>query len=151
MTTLSIVLIIIFSLIGIFFIYSSKRLIKGIINYRKLGKEEFMRRLKEGAEGITPAQKTKAEINGNIIVLIGIIVGLIVTPIVRIENLWYWVEIILLGSLVITCVQLLGKWQLYKVQKQQDEIMKSLNSQDGSNNQLNQEAENECYNSNYKK
>jgi len=101
-------------------------LIKLIKNYRELGHNEFMRRLKEGFEKISPSQKIKAELNGTIIVLIGIVVGLIVTPIVRIEGVWYWAELILFGSLIITLFQLLGKWQLYQIQKKQDEILKKL-------------------------
>lgn len=108
------------------------RITKWIINYKKLGHKEFMERLKKGAENITPTQKTKAELSGTIITLIGVTIGLIATTIVRIDGVWYWVCLILLGSWIITFFSLLGKWQLYRIQKKQDEIMKELNNQGGS-------------------
>lgn len=104
-----------------------KAFVRIIRNYRKLGHEEFMRRLKDGAERITPLQKTKVELKGIIITTIGILAGLIATPIVRINGVWFWVELILIGSLIISLFQLLGKWQLYRIQKKQDEIMNQLN------------------------
>ncbi len=105
-------------------------IIKGTIriikNYRKLGKKEFFKRLKEGAERITPIQKTKAEIRGNIISLAGILTGLIATPIIRISGVWFWVEVVLLGALILQVVAILGKWQLYNLYKKQDKIMEEL-------------------------
>jgi len=115
---------------GFFLIRALIIIIRGpiriISNYRKLGRKEFMKRLGEGFEKITPAQRSKGELRGIIISIIGIIIGLIVTPIIRIEGVWYWVEVILLGSLILTIFQLIGKLQLYKVQKKQDEIIQSL-------------------------
>ena len=105
-------------------------IVKGVIrvikNFIKLGRKEFMKRLKGGFERITPAQRSKGELIGIIISLVGIVLGLVVIPIVRINGVWYWVELILVGSLILTGLQLLGKCQLYKVQKKQDEIMKEL-------------------------
>lgn len=126
MSFLSIILLVIFFIVGSFFLWSLKRLIKGIINYHKLGKKEFMKRLKDGFESITPAQRSKGEINGIIISLIGNILGLVVTPIIRIDGVWYWVELILLGGLVITIFSLIGKWQLYLAQKKQEDIINKL-------------------------
>ena len=118
---------------GYFLIKALKRIVKGIRNYRKLGKEEFMKRLIEGAEKITPTQKTRAELSGLIISQIGIICGLIVLPIIRLKNIWWWGEILLVGAFIIGLFGILGKWQLYRIQKKQDDIMKEL--------ELNQEQE----------
>ncbi len=101
-------------------------LIKLISNYIKLGHKEFWRRFKEGTEKITPTQKTKGELSGIIIIAIGIIIGLIVTPIIKISGVWYWAELILLGSLIMVLFQLMGKLQMYKIQKEQDKIMEEL-------------------------
>lgn len=101
------------------------RLVK---NYRKLGKKEFMERLNEGVQKITPTQKVRAELNGLIINMIGMIAGLVATPIFKIQGVWFWVEIILAGSLLLTGFQFLGKWQMYILQKKQDEIMRKLES-----------------------
>jgi hypothetical protein len=101
-------------------------LIRIIKNFRKLGRKEFMNKLKDGVERISPIQKTKAELRGMIITLLGIITGLIATPIIRVKGVWFWVEIILVGSFIISIVQLISKMQLYSVQKKQDEIIKSL-------------------------
>ncbi len=102
-------------------------IIKLIKNYRKLGKEEFWKRFREGVEQITPTQRTKGEINGLVIMLIGLTLGLIATPIIRLEGIWFWIEIILFGSLTMTIFQLIGKLQLYKNYKAQDKIMEELN------------------------
>jgi hypothetical protein len=103
-----------------------KGLIRIIKNYRKLGRKEFFNRLRDGTERITPTQKTRAELIGIIISTVGLLVGVIVMPIYRIKGVWVWVEITLIGGLIIELVQLLSKIQLYKLNKKQDEIMKSL-------------------------
>lgn len=128
-SNLTIVLIIIFSLIGIFFLKSLSSIFRLIKNYGKLGHKEFMDRFKEGFEMITPTQKTKAELNGIIITLIGIIIGIIVTIKIRLENVWYWILIILAGSFLMTLFQLISKWQLYQIQKKQDDIITKLNQE----------------------
>jgi hypothetical protein len=61
---------------------------------------------------------------------IGSLVGVIVTPIVRITGFWYWIEILLVGSFILNGFGLLGKWQVYQIQKKQDEVMKSLDLDD---------------------
>lgn len=131
MTTLSIILIIVFALIGLFFLRTLYKFVKRLINliksYRKLGGEEFMKKAKEGAEMITPFQQTRVNLTGQIITFIGILAGCVVTPIVRINGIWWWMLIILGGSLVIQGVALFGTWQKYRVLKKQDEIMKELN------------------------
>lgn len=126
---LSIILIVIFILITFFAFKTLKRVIKAIINFRKLGKEEFMKRLNYGFETITPAQRTKGELNGVIISLIGILIGLIVTPIVRLEGIWWWAEIILAGSFIVIAFSLLSTWQKYIGYKKQDDLIKKLNEE----------------------
>lgn len=103
-----------------------RRVIKGIINYKKLGKEEFKRRLNEGFMNITPTQKTKGEIKGIIISLTGMIAGIVVLSIFRIEHVWFWAIASLGGGIIITIWQLIGKVQQYKLLKKQDEIFKQL-------------------------
>jgi hypothetical protein len=61
------------TLIATYFLYRAlKRIVKGIISYRKLGKEEFKKRLKEGFESITPTQKSKGELQGLWIMQLGL-------------------------------------------------------------------------------
>lgn len=114
------------SIAAYFLLKALKRIITGLKNLAELGAEEFMRRLKDGAERISPLQKTKAELNGIVISFIGLVVGFVATPIIRIEGVWFWVEIVLTGSLILTGTQLLSKLQLHAIQKKQDEVMKSL-------------------------
>ena len=122
------------SLIAIYFLYKAlRRIIKGIISYRKLGKEEFIKRLQKGFDGITPTQRVKGELNGVYITLLGMVTGLVVVPIVRLTGIWYWAELLLLGGLVMTVWQLIGKLQQYRILKKQDEIMKELEEQNANN------------------
>jgi len=114
-------------LVLVYFLYKpSKRVIRGIINYRKLGKEEFMKRLKRGFEEISPLTKVKAELRGLIISIIGIVIGLIVVPIIAVKGFWYWIEIGLFGTLILTVFQLIGKIQEYIVIKKQDDMIKEI-------------------------
>jgi len=113
-----------------FLIRALIRIVKGIISYRKLGKQEFMKRLKKGFDDITPTQRTKGEINGIVISLMGMVLGLIIVPIFRIEHFWFWIELSLLGGVIITGWQLIGKLQQLRVLKKQDEIMEELNKQE---------------------
>jgi hypothetical protein len=114
-------------LAGYFLLRALKRIVKGIISYRKLGKEEFMKRLKDGFDAITPTQKTRGELKGIIISLVGMVLGLIMLAIFRIEHIWFWVELSLLGGAIITTWQLIGKLQQYRILKKQDKIMEELN------------------------
>lgn len=92
-------------------------LIRIIKKYKELGHKEFMKRLKEGAEKITPLQQTKATLQGSWIITIGIVFGIVANAIIRIKGFWYWVEIILVGSLFVQGVSLLGTYQKYWVLK----------------------------------
>jgi len=79
----------------------------------KKGKEltfkEFMGRWKEGFSNITPLQKTKTQLFGTKISLLGVFLGLIIS-IIGYKNLW-WVGLILLGALINMGVQYLGLTQ----------------------------------------
>jgi len=116
--------------IASYFLYRAlKRIIKGIINYRKLGREEFVKRLKDGFDAITPTQRTRGELNGIVVSLIGLLIGAIVVPIYRVEGFWYWVEISLIGGVILTVWQLIAKVQQYRILKKQDKIMEDLQKQ----------------------
>lgn len=114
-------------LVSYYLFRTLRRIIKGIINFRKLGKEEFMKRLKDGFDSITPTQRTKGELKGIVISLIGMILGIIMMAIFRIEHIWFWVEFSLGGGAIITIWQLIGKMQNYRMLKKQDKIMEELN------------------------
>ena len=119
-------------LVCLYFLYKAgKRIIKGIISYRTLGKEEFKKRLKGGFESITPTQKTKGELTGLIISQLGILLGLIINPIYRIGNLWISIELIFIGGFLVNGFGLWGKWQQHNLNKKQDEILKSLEKENG--------------------
>lgn len=114
---------------GYFLLKAIIRIVKGIISFRKLGKKEFMIRLKDGFDSITPTQRTKGEIRGIVISLIGMILGIVMMAIFRIKGVWFWVEFSLLGGTIITAFQLIGKIQQYRILKKQDKIMEELNKE----------------------
>ena len=114
-------------LIALYFLFKAlRRIVKGIISYRTLGKKEFLERLKKGFDDITPTQRTRGELNGIAISLIGLVTGFIIMLVFRIEHIWYWVSASLLGGSILTTWQLIGKLQQYRILKKQDEIIKSL-------------------------
>ena len=71
--------------------------------------KEFMRRWKEGIQKVTPFQQIKINLVGNVLVVIGVIIGLITSSMLGI----WWLFIILLGSLFLTSMGLLGNIQKY--------------------------------------
>lgn len=73
--------------------------------------KEFFKRWKAGIEGITPFQQVKTQMNGTMIMLLGITCGLVIC-LFNLKNLW-WLFIILLGGLFNTSVQLLSQYQIY--------------------------------------
>lgn len=85
-----------------------------------------MRRLKDGFDSISPTTRTRAEIKGIVISLTGMILGLVIMVIYRIERVWFWVSLSLLGGVVLTVWQLIGKMQNYRMLKKQDKIMEEL-------------------------
>ncbi len=79
----------------------------------KLTFKEFMTRWKGGIENVTPLQKTKIQLTGTKITLLGLFLGLCVS-IYGWKNLW-WVGIILIGALINTGVQYLATKQQKKL------------------------------------
>lgn len=89
--------------------------------------KEFLKRWKKGIEGITPLQQAKMNLLGIWITVTGIITGIIVNLLIRMENIWYWVLIILIGSLILTLVQMIGIYQKYSKFKQIEKAMVEVN------------------------
>jgi hypothetical protein len=91
----------------------------------KLKFKEFFKLWKRGINGITPIQTAKSQVMGNIIVLVGIISGIIINCLTRIENQWVWIVIVLSGSLIITSLNQVGYLQKYwRLKLIKDEINK---------------------------
>jgi len=95
----------------------------------ELSFKQFMKRWGKGIEGITPLQQVTTQLLGIWITITGVIAGIVVNALVRMEGVWWWVEIILVGSLIVTAVSLLGLYQKYKIYKRVDEEMKKLNEE----------------------
>ena len=96
-------------------------------NKEKLSLKEFLKRWKRGIEGITPLQSTKTQLSGIWITITGIIAGIIVNCLVRIKNQWWWILIILIGSLILVGINFLTTWQKYLRLKEIDNQIKQLN------------------------
>jgi hypothetical protein len=88
----------------------------------KLTFKQFMRKWKQGVEGITPIQQTKTTLLSYPLVLMGIITGLVI---MSLRKEW-WLVIILGGSLPMTLMGLLSTWQKYKQMKKVYDAMKEL-------------------------
>lgn len=88
--------------------------------------KEFFKRWKEGIEGITPLQQAKTSLMGNWIVLSGIVAGMVINVLVRMKDQWWWIEIILAGSLVLVVIQMISGFQKYWRIKEVDKQMKEL-------------------------
>lgn len=91
---------------------------------KELSFKEFISRWKDGVEGITPLQQTKTQMMGTWISITGILAGIVVNALIRLKNVWWWLEIILIGSLIITSVSMIGMYQKYLMQKKSEELMK---------------------------
>ncbi len=80
----------------------------------KLKFKEFIKRWKSGVEGITGLQQKKMQLMGIWITISGVIAGIVVNALIRVKNMWWWMEIILVGSLILILIQFLGTYQAYK-------------------------------------
>ena len=107
--------------------------VRGVINnsiiYKMRDKEgnylttkEFFERWKEGIQKITPLQQTKISLQGVLLVLVGVIIGLISTFMTAV----WWLFIVLIGSLFLTSVNLIGTLQRYFALKKLDEEFKAM-------------------------
>lgn len=96
------------------------------IHGEKLGYKEFMKRWKLGIEGITPLQQAKTNLLGNWIVLSGIVSGMIINALIRMKEQWWWIEIILGGSLILTSMSMVSGFQRYWKFKETDKIQKQF-------------------------
>jgi hypothetical protein len=92
----------------------------------KLTFKQFIQRWKVGVQGITPLQSTKTQLMGIWITITGIIAGIVVNILIRLENMWWWILIILLGSLILTGIQFLTTLQKYWKFKLIDIQMKEI-------------------------
>jgi len=112
--------------IGFILIIITRVKLRGFFWKTKDGSElsfkQFMKRWKNGVEGITPLQQTKTTLWSYPLVLGGIITGIIIM-ILRRE---WWLLIILCGSLPMTLMGLLSTWQKYIQQKKIYDTMKEL-------------------------
>jgi len=91
--------------------------------------KQFFKRWGKGIEGITPLQQSKTQLFGTWIVISGIIAGIMINILTRIKNQWYWITIVLMGSLIISSISMVGIYQKYKIQKRVEQTMKELNEQ----------------------
>lgn len=121
-----------FLIITIIKIWKRKYFAKDI-HGNKLSFRSFMKKWKEGIEGITPLQQAKTSVLGTWIIISGLIGGISIMAIIRPENTWWWFLVILTGSLIVTTIQLIGSLQKLwkfkeqeKIQKQFEKSMKKL-------------------------
>ena len=89
--------------------------------------KNFFVRWGQGIEGITPLQQSKTQIMGLWIVVSGVLAGMIINALVRMSDQWWWIEVVLAGSLVLTTVQFISTYQRYRKFKITDKVMKELN------------------------
>ena len=97
---------------------------------KEVGFKQFMKRWKVGIEGITPLQQAKTNLMGNWITLTGIVSGIVINALVRVSHQWVWIEIVLLGSLILVVIQMIGGlqkyWRFKTIDKAQKEMEESL-------------------------
>jgi hypothetical protein len=87
----------------------------------ELSYTEYMARWKKGIEGITPLQQTKGQLNSTYIMLLGILLGFVVT-LFNFEGLW-WLSIILGGAIFNTGISALGLWQKKKLMERMENLI----------------------------
>jgi len=83
----------------------------------KLTTKEFFSRWKEGIKSVTPLQQVKISLMGNLFVVVGVIIGLITTFILK----TWWLFIILCGSFFLTSMACLANFQKYIILKEINE------------------------------
>ena len=132
------------SLFGLVFLYKIIKVRKrGFfakdVEGREVKTKQFFKRWKKGIEGITPLQQSITNLVGNWIVLSGILGGMIINALVRMENQWIWIEVILGGSLILVVMQLIGGIQKYWRFKEINKLQKDLEKQTEENNKKDDE------------
>lgn len=94
--------------------------------------KEYGERFKEGLQKIDAKQQTKISLRGNIIMTIGLFIGLFVT----FAQIW-WLFIILCGATINNLVALLGTWQRLKalssIEETNEELREELLKGGGEN------------------
>ena len=93
---------------------------------KEVGIKSFFKRWKDGIEGITPLQQAWTNLLGNWITLTGVLSGMVINALVRVEHQWIWIEIVLLGSLILIVIQMIGGLQKYWRFKIIEEATKGL-------------------------
>lgn len=91
----------------------------------KLTFKQFMSRWKEGMQNVTPLQQLKAQLPSFVLILVGVILGLIVSFV----NGTWWLFIVLIGVLGINAFSFLGTWQKYRMLKKLDEEIREAQVQ----------------------
>lgn len=86
-----------------------------VISWREFGK-----RWKQGIQAITPMQQTKTQLMGQMIVMIGIVVGIIFS----FQLDYSWLFLILLGSFFVSGVGMLGTYQRFLALLQMEKMLK---------------------------
>lgn len=94
--------------------------------------KEYGERFKEGLQKISPLQQLKISFRGNLLVVVGLVIGLWVT-----FNSMWWLFLILCGASINTLIALLGTWQkiktLQETEKQSNKLMEELLKGGGKN------------------
>lgn len=90
---------------------------------KKLSFKQFLRRYRDGLEGVTPLQQVKVTLWGYPFIFGGVIWGIVVTILAK----TYWLSIILAGSLPISSMQLLNNYQKFRRLKEVEKAMEEAN------------------------
>jgi len=96
-------------------------------SYKELGHDEFMSKWKQGISNVSPLSQAKTVMFGNIIIIVGVIIGIVTSIIYK----QWWLLIILCGSIFVTSVSLLGSYQKVIMLSNLEEMMKG-GAKDGS-------------------
>jgi len=97
-------------------------LIKLIHNYRTLGREEFLKRWKEGMANSSPLEQTKAQLVFTRMTLLGIALGFAVS-VWKAKSFW-WLAIILGAAFGNTYIQYVAIKQKLKALQQVQDLIK---------------------------